>query len=159
MTISENDNWKEPKVPAILKTVKVVWLLFDEMHLLGTTFLTIPCQTWEDCKPQFLSIPRCILCSFVRFAIRMLRLCQDNIFGKPNLFSAMPDLLSQLAKDPQWLWLSQIPSMTGPHHSSHFCFLDLVLESHCSSVWILANSDENQWNSMKIFKGSYIKFL
>eukprot|EP00434_Breviolum_minutum_P009540 symbB.v1.2.008399.t1/scaffold525.1/size192214/24 len=26
---------------------------------------------------------------------------QDNIFGKPNLFSAMPDLLSQLAKDPQ----------------------------------------------------------
>lgn len=27
----------------------------------------------------------------------------DNIFGKPNLFSAMPDLLSQLAKDPQCL--------------------------------------------------------
>lgn len=46
--------------------------------------------------------------------------------------------------------------MTGPHHSSHFCFLDLVLESHCSSVWIFANSDENQWNSMKIFNHSYI---
>ena len=156
--MTENDNWKEPKVPAILKTVNVVWLLFDEMHLLGTTFLTIPCQTWEE----FLSIPRCILFSFVQFAIRMLRLCQDNIFGKPNLFSAMPDLLSQLAKDPQWLCLSQIQSMTDTHHSSHFRFLDLVLESHCSSVWIFANSDENtenQWNSMKIFKGSYIQLL
>ena len=58
MTISENGKRKEPKVPAILKTVNVVCLLFDEMHHLGTTFLTIPCQTWEGCKPHLLSIPR-----------------------------------------------------------------------------------------------------
>lgn len=45
----------------------------------------------------------------------------DNIFGKPNLFSAMPDLLSQLAKDPQLDGLgrepSRNPSLTGWHTS------------------------------------------
>ena len=171
-------HWKEPKVPAILKTVNAVWLLFDEMHLLGTTFLTIPCQTWEDCRPQFLSMPRSFMYVHVHLMF-ICSICHSHVETLPGqhfwkaqliLCHAGPVVTARqrsavtlaVPNSEHDRYTASNCRMTGPHHSSHFCFLDLVLESHCSSVWIFANSDEtteNQWNSMKIFKGSYIQLL
>ena len=126
MTISENGKRKEPKVPAILKTVNVVCLLFDEMHHLGTTFLTIPCQTWEGCKPHLLSIPR----SFMYVNLHLVFVCfirhwhvetslPGQHFWKAQLIlcHAGPVVTARQRSAvalPWWVWLSQIPSIAHP---------------------------------------------